>query len=167
MHKVFLFGSNSLYSIPEPIQTHISNILKETNGEVEFIVGDAGGVDSGFHQVLSALGGRHKTQIYCMDYARNNKFELPVKTFKTTYDVNTKRVSIFDENDNLLDEVLDVLNESDIKNTRQYYEFKDRQMCKDCTFAICFWDGKSRVTFNNITRLKAQNKYVYVYQAQI
>ena len=130
-------------------------------------MGDAGGVDSGFQYVLSGLGGRNKAELYCMGEPRNNKFELPVKSFNTYYDPETKVVTITDPDNNIVDQVFDVNKESDIQNTRQYYEFKDRQMCKDCTFAICFWDGKSKGTFNNITRLKAQNKYVYVYQAKI
>lgn len=166
MHRVFLFGSRDLSNIPDVIENHIKAILEQTNGEVEFIVGDASGVDSGFHKVLSAIGGRHKTKIYCMDKARHNNFELPVKIFYTNYDEDNKKVIITDGS-NVLDEITDINKVEDIQNTRQYYEFKDRQMCKDCTFAICFWDGKSKGTFNNITRLKAQEKYVYVYQVQI
>ena len=152
MHRVFLFGSRDLVTIPPVIEQHLQAIMKETNGEVEFIVGDASGVDSGFHKVLPGIGARSKTQIYCMGHARHNTFELPVKSFNTYYDAENKRVTITDEQNNIVDEVFDVEKEADIQNTRQYYEFKDKQMCKDCTFAVCYWDGKSKGTFNNITR---------------
>ena len=167
MHKVFLFGSRALASIPDVIQQHITAIIQQTNGEVEFIVGDAAGVDAGFQQALSALGGRGKTKIYCMDKARNNKFDLETYVFNSYYDEANKRVSIMSPDGTLLDTVDGVLKAEDIWNTRQYYEFKDKQMCRDCTFAICFWDGQSKGTMRNIDRLKAQGKYVYVYTAQI
>ena len=167
MHKVFLFGSRALGVIPDVIQNHISEIIKQTNGDVEFIIGDAGGVDSGFHQTLSALGGRRMTKVYCMDNPRNNKFDLETYIFKTTYDLDKKEIKIYDPSGIELDSIDGVLKAEDIKNTRQYYEFKDKQMCRDCTFAICYWDGQSKGTLRNIDRLKAQDKYVYVYTAQI
>lgn len=164
MHRVFLFGSRNLYSIPETIEDHIRKIIEQTNGEVEFIVGDAGGVDDGFQRTLSALGGRNKTKVYCMDTARNNKFDLETKIFRTEFNSDKESLKIYNENNELIDEIFGIKKEEDKKITRDYYEFKDKQMCRDCTFAICFWDGKSKGTFNNITRLKAQNKYVYIYK---
>ena len=167
MHKVFLFGSRDLYGIPDVISQHIMAIIQQTGGDVEFIVGDANGVDAGFHQVLSATGGRRMTKIYCMGKPRSNKFDLPVKSFDIHYDETTKIITMTDEDGMVLDEAYKVEKVEDFVVSRNYYEMKDKQMCKDCTFAICFWDGKSKGTLRNIDRLKAQGKYVYVYTAQV
>ena len=167
MHKVFLFGSRDLYGIPDVITQHLAAILQQTGGDVEFIVGDANGVDAGFHQALSSIGARTKSTIYCMTQARNNKFELNVKPFIIHYDEANQLVAMTDESNQILDQVYSVPKLEDFFRNPKYYEMKDKQMCKDCTFAICFWDGKSKGTLKNIDRLKAQNKYVYVYTAQL
>ena len=132
--KVFLFGSHDVYGIPDVVVTQLEEIMKQTNGNVEFIVGDCDGVDSAFHTVLSRIGGRTKTKVYCMDYARNNKFEFEVKTFPS----------------------------GDLVG-REKYAVKDRQMVEDCHFAITVWDGKSKGTFDNVTLLKVRDKPVYIY----
>ena len=163
MHRVFLFGSRDVYGIPDVVVQHLENILKETNGEVEFIVGDAPGIDASFHKALSSVGAASKTTIYCMDYPRNNKYDLKTKLFVSTYDADTKEVSIGAEGEEPVI-ISNVEKPDDLKYNREFYEFKDKKMRNDCTFAICIWDGKSKGTFTNINVLKAQNKYVYVYR---
>ena len=132
--KIFLFGSKDIYGVPESLVRQLEMLLEQTNGNLQFIVGDCSGIDASFHTVLSMIGARSKTTIYCMDYARNNRFEFETKVFN-----------------------------SDGMEGRELYEYKDRQMCKDCDIAVTVWDGKSRGTFNCITILKAQDKPVYVF----
>lgn len=162
MHKVFLFGSRDVYVIPQEVQAHLEEIIKQTNGDVKFIVGDANGVDSAFHKTLSAIGARTKSEIYCMDTPRNNKWELPLRVFKSAYDPDKQIVTLTGEG--ITDTIIDnVTKPEDVTHNRLYYEFKDRMMREDCTFAICIWDRKSKGTYTNINVLKAQNKFVYIY----
>lgn len=162
MHRVFLFGSRDIYGIPDQVTQHLANILEQTNGDVEFIVGDAPGVDASFHKTLSSIGAASKTTVYCMDYPRNNTYDLKTKCFISSYDPETKVVSIGAEGEEpVLIEGIE--KPDDLRYNRSFYEFKDKKMRDDCTFAICIWDRKSKGTFTNINVLKAQNKYVYIY----
>ena len=165
MHRVFLFGSRDIYGIPDLVVQHLENILTQTNGEVEFIVGDAPGIDSAFHKALSSIGAASKTTVYCMEYTRNNSYDLATKVFSSTYDPDTKKVQI-NNGDEVIDTIDNIEKPDDLKYNRQFYEFKDRQMRNACTFAICIWDGKSKGTFTNINVLKAQDKYVYIYRVE-
>lgn len=167
MHRVYLFGSHELYNIPDVIQNHISEIIKQTNGEVEFIVGDGVGVDMGFHQVLSAVGARNISKIYCVNEPRNNKFELPTERFNISYNDKEKYASLTNNINEVLDEEYNVEKLEDFLRSPKFHDMISRKMCKDCTFAICYWEGKNKSSLKNINRLKAQGKYVYVYTAQI
>ncbi len=166
MHTVFLFGSRDIYSIPEVVVEHLRKIIEETQGNVMFIVGDAPGIDASFHKALSSVGAISKSTIYCMDYPRNNKWDIPLKVFHSEYDSEAKTVKIAADGEEA-DIIENIIKPDDLKYNRQFYEYKDKKMRDDCTFAICIWDGKSKGTFTNINVLKAQNKYVYVYRTNL
>lgn len=163
MHRVFLFGSRDIYGVPMEAVKQLEDILKITNGDVQFIVGDAPGIDASFHKVLSGIGAASKSLIYCMDYARNNVYDFELKTFKSKYDPSNETVTISCENEEPT-VFTHIKKPDDLRFNREFYEFKDKQMRNDCTFAICIWDGKSKGTFTNINVLKAQGKYVYIYR---
>lgn len=167
MHRVYLFGSHELFNIPDVIQNHISEIIKQTNGDVEFIVGDSVGVDMGFHQVLSAVGARKMSKIYCVNEPRNNKFELPTERFNISYNDKEKSAYLTNSVNEVIDEEYNVEKLDDFLRSPKFHEMLNRKMCKDCTFAICYWEGTNKSSLKNINRLKAQGKYVYVYTAQI
>lgn len=131
--RIMLFGSRSVSGIPNEVKAQLAQFPRGT----EFIVGDASGVDSAFHAVLSELGHASFSTVYCMGYARSNRFKLETKIF---------------DNDEL-------------KLTGfAMYNYKDTEMCNDCDMAICIWDGDSNGTFTNINMLKAREKQVYVWQ---
>ncbi len=132
--KVMLFGSIELATIPKNVEEHLVKIVEQTGGNVEFLVGDASGIDSAFHLTLSRIGAKDKTTLYCMNFPRNNNYDLKTRVI---------------DGGNLAG--------------RELYEVKDKQMADDCDFAICVWNGISKGTFNNINILKARNKSVYVY----
>lgn len=163
MHKVFLFGSRDIYGIPDVVVQHLEKIIEETKGEVEFIVGDAQGIDSAFHKALSSIGALKQSTIYCMDSPRHNVYEIKTKNFISSYDPDTKIVSIGAEGEEPVI-IENIEKPDDLKYNRAFYEFKDKKMRDDCTFAICIWDGKSKGTFTNINMLSAQGKYVYIYR---
>lgn len=133
--KVFLFGSHSIVGIPVDVEQHLRDIMEQTQGNVEFIVGDCRGIDESFHRVLSRIGARSKTTVYCMNFARTNKFDFATKVF-----------------------------DGEGLEGRDFYEFKDREMCRDCDFAIGLWDGKSKGTMKNVNLLKILNKPVYFHK---
>lgn len=137
--KVYLFGSSSIGAVPEVIEEHLSKIIQQSRGHVEFLVGDSSGADSALHLSLSRVGAQSLSTIYCMDFARNNKFDFKIKTFEGKDEEGKDLVG------------------------RELYEIKDRHMIEDCDFAIALWDKKTKGTFNNINILKAKNKPVYIY----
>lgn len=136
--RVFLFGSNEIRAIPSVVENHIGDILKQTNGDVEFILGDTTAADVAYQLVLSRLGARAKTTLYCIETVRNNKFEF---------------------NTNVIPK-----DEVDNGETTKY---KNRRLCDDCDFAIGLWDGKTKSTFDTITMLNMRNKHVYTYTVQV
>lgn len=163
-HVVYLFGTKSYNAVPDAIENHIKAIIQQTNGEVEFIVGDGAGLDSAYHRVLSGLGAGSKTTIYGMDKARHNTYDFKTKIFNSMYDPEKFEASIVYENNVL--EIFDKVNKpEELLINPDYQRFLDKQMIRDCTFAICFWDGTTKTTERLIDTLSAVGKYCYVYKA--
>lgn len=136
--KVYLFGVNDIGAIPMAVEQHIEAIIAQTNGNVEFILGDTTGADIAYQLVLSRVGARSKTTLYCVDTVRTNKFD-----FKTN-----------------------VLSSDEVEGGENT-KYKTRKLCEDCDFAIALWDGKTKTTFDIITMLGMRNKHVYTYTLQL
>lgn len=165
-HKVWLFGSKDLGAVPDCIVTHLENMIKETNGDIEFIVGDSQGIETAFHKTLSSIGARSKTSVYCIDAPRHNVYDLNTLVLTPKYREDTEEVELYN-GDVMVGEVFNMKKLEDVYMSPKLYELKDKVMSEHCTFALCYWDGKSRGTVRNIDRLKTQDKYVYVYTAQL
>lgn len=163
-HVVYLFGTNSFNAVPEAIEEHIRQIIQQTNGNVRFIVGDGLGLESKFHNTLSSLGAAGKTTVYAMDKARSNLYDFEVKTFETLFN-EEKSEAYITYNGEILDTFDKVNKPEELLINPAYYRFRDKQMIRDCTFAICYWDGESKNTSRNIDTLSALDKYCYVYKA--
>jgi hypothetical protein len=163
--KVYLFGSSSLTGIPQIIEDHIKAIMVQAPN-TEFIVGDGKYIDADFQKCLSGIGARSKSKVYAVTNARSNKFELDTKIFDLYFDEEKKEATIAEDGKAL--EIIDnVKNMTEILDNQGYRDFTNKQMTKDCDFAICYYDGKTRSTMRKVDRLKALGKYVYVYTAQI
>ena len=132
--KVALLGSYSIATVPSAIQQQLESLPADT----EFIVGDSNGVDASYHMTLSRIGASRRSTIYCLDYAKSNRFDLPTKIF-SSQDLDDK----------------------------EKYEYRDKQMCADCDAAVVLWDGKTNGTFKCITLLKANDKPVYIMKIDI
>lgn len=165
MHKVFLFGSMTLAVIPDVIVQHLQNIITTVNGEVEFIVGDAPGVDTAFQKALASIGAFSKCTIYCVKKARNNVYDFKTRVFDIKFDADARTADIVTPDGEVLYSAEGIDNSDTLLYSRDCYETKDKQMVQDCDFAICYWDGKSKGTLHNIDMLKARDKYVYIYKA--
>lgn len=166
-HKVFVFGSRDLSNIPQSIVNHIAQILEITKGDVEFIVSDAPGLATSFQKTIAMLGGMSKTTVYVLDNTKSNVYDMMEKKYTSVYKEDTKQVDIVNPDGVVVSTIDGVNKPDDIYANPSYYDVRDREMCNDCTFAICYWDGTSRGTLRNVDRLKAQNKEVYIYTAQI
>lgn len=136
--KVYLFGSNSVGAIPSVVEKHLEDIIEQSKGNVEFILGDTTSADVAFQLVLSRIGARSKTTLYCIDTVRTNNFD-----FNTN--IITNEEAEFTENN----------------------KYKTRKLCDECDFAIAVYDGKTKTTFDIISMLNMRNKPVYTYTLQI
>ena len=163
MQKVMLFGSSDIYEIPEMIENHMREIVNALNGDVKFLVGDGKSIDSGFHKALSAIGARDKSVIYSIDNVRNNKFELPVRLFKSSYDLEKSELQIADETGEVIFKDEKVGDIDKATTNPAYRSFTMRKMIDDCDFAICYKLDNPKYLKTYIMSLNARNKYIYMY----
>jgi adenine-specific DNA-methyltransferase len=103
--------------------------------EFPVLIGDAKGADSAVQEYLRARGyGR--VEVFCMEgKCRNNKGKWAMRAIAAP-----KKGKGFD-----------------------YYSIKDEQMTRESTIGLMLWDGKSKGTLANVTRLLGQGKKVVVY----
>lgn len=170
MYKVYLFGSRDLQTIPDAVIDFIKRAQQsyESAGiDYEFILGDGGAVDAGFNYALSSLGLAKKSKVYALDNVRNNKFDLPVKRFTTEFDSEKKCVNFKNENGDIIKTFGTVDSLDSAKGNIEYIEFRDRELCTDCSWAICYWSGDDKVTSKLINILTARGKQVYVFKTNI
>lgn len=163
MAKIMLFGSGGIAGIPQDVMIWLKEYT--TQGH-EFIVGDKKGCDSAFHKALSSVGATNVT-IYCMDSPKNNTYEHPAKCFTTYYDESKQEVTI-QSNDNTTEPYIisGVEKEMDIPNNREWYEFRDKQLIRDCDIAIGIWDGENKTTTHIAQLLGIYNKPCYMFTVQ-
>lgn len=160
MAKILLFGSPDIYGVPSNVVEWMQEYNRQGH---EFIVGDRKGADASFHKALSSLGVTN-AKIYAMQSVRNNDFDLPVKTFLTYYDAETKQVTITCDDNSVEPFIIEgVEKEQDIAYNRQWYEYRDKQLISDCDIAICLWDGESKTALHMIQLLNINNKPVYTF----
>lgn len=164
MSKIMLFGSSTISVIPTVVIQWLETYVQQGHS---FIVGDCKGADSAFHRALSSVGAQDVT-VYCMESARSNDYDYKTKVFNTFYNEDAKEVTI-KALDNSIEPFIisDVKKEMDIQHTRQWYEFKDRQMIQDCDAAVCVWDKESKGTFHAIQLLNIANKPCYTVTMQV
>lgn len=171
-HMVYLFGAPDIYGIPGTVEEHLEAILKQTDGNVGFLVGDNYSTDASFHRVLSSIGAREQTTVFSLGTTKSNRFDLNNVVYTSKYDkpadknekvgIDVYMTSSLGESEYLGK----VERESDIAYTREYYDYVPNKLRDICTFAICLWDGKSKWAFNGINILKARGKEVYIYKVE-
>lgn len=163
MTKIYLFGSASIFGVPNYLEDELYNLI-QSHPDIEFIVGDKNGAESAFHKTLSAIGGRSKTKVYTLDKVPVNKFELDTVEFKSSYLVDEKKLVIYKKDtEEIIAEIPDIEKAEDVVNDRRYYEFLDRHLISMCDIAICMWDQKSKGTFRCIQLLNINKKPCYTY----
>jgi hypothetical protein len=161
MAKIMLFGASSIFGVPNDVLAWLQEYTKQGH---EFIVGDRKGSDSAFHKALSSIGAAQQTTIYCMDYAKNNTYDLKTKTFVTSYNEETQQARVESKDGSVEPFIIDsVEKEMDIPYNRQWYEFRDRQMINDCDIAIGLWDGESKTAMHIIQLLNIKEKPCYTF----
>lgn len=102
---------------------------------IQVLIGDANGADKAVQMYLKARG-YDRVEVFCMEgLCRNN-----VGGWVTRHISAPKGVTGF-----------------------EYYSVKDVEMTDKSTVGFMLWDGSSRGTLSNISRLIEQNKKVVVY----
>ena len=169
MGRILLFGSVNLNAIPADI---IDWLVTYNSQGHEFIMASHRGADSAFHKTLSSIGALDRSTIYCMDKPTNNRYDLKCKVFKTFYNEEDKRADIVlmqgldsEEIDESFEPLtlLHIENQIDIQNNKQYIEFVDRQLIKDCDIAIGLWDNDNNRVSNMINLLNIYGKPCYTF----
>lgn len=164
MYTVWLTGSYNVRVIPDEIVAYIYK-LSQVEG-VRFIVGDSNGVERAYHNILSLIGAKQKSEVYSLDAVRSNVYELPVRMFTSYYDSDTLKVAILPES---IEEpkqedfdraylISNVQSEANIKEHPEYKKFLHKQMLSEANFAICVWDGTTKVTKSDLISLNIREK---------
>lgn len=155
MGTIYLFGSNTVFGIPAEIVGWLRAYVEQGHS---FILGDKKGVDESFHRALSSVGA-HNVTIYSMGDVKNNKYGFNVKKYNTFFDEEEKKAYIVaDDNEEETFEINNIAQEIDIPVNRNWREFKERQMVKDCDMAICIWDGETKNTLETVKLLGIYDK---------
>ena len=163
MAKIFLLGAQGVTDLPQTVVDWVYAYHQQGH---QFIVGDTHG-DSNFHRLLSSIGAAGTSEIYCMDSPTVNKFNLPVKSFSTSYDEETK-TAVITASDNSIEPVAieGIGKVTEIANNREWYEFKDKLMISECALAILVIpEGEIQKRIDTIiTRLNLRDKQCYVFR---
>jgi hypothetical protein len=105
--------------------------------KLQVLIGDANGADRAVQQYLDSRG-YDRVEVFCMDgICRNNVGGWVKRSISAP-----KGAKGF-----------------------EYYSAKDKEMTNESTVGFMLWDGKSKGTLTNVSRLIEQNKKVLVYVA--
>ena len=158
-----IFGSCGITRLPQEVSTAIYNYVMAGH---EIIMADEKGVTDAASMLLSSIGANDKGTIYVLDREKySNNFVEKRKRFKSEYDVESKVVSIHDEETgNLVEEIFDISEEGleNIKSETHYKELVRKQLIMDCDFGICVWDGDTKRDMNTVNRFAMIGKTCYV-----
>lgn len=162
MAKIMLLATSGVNGVPLEVSSWLSAYA--TQGH-EFITGDERTTNGNFHKELAKLGLTEVSTIYCMDNPKSNLYELKVKSFVTSYNEEAKQVTISDSSTNEQMMVIDgIEKEMDIPYNRDWYEFRDRQMVRDCDMAIILMSTDSKSVNTVIRMMNILGKPCYTFQ---
>lgn len=139
MGKIFISGSRSIVSLPRSITYLIDKFIKEGN---TILVGDCDGVDSAVQKYLNEKM-YNNVSIYTSGDAPRNFYG----------NIRWNIVHLDAKNNGTTEEAI-----------RDYYALKDKAMTEDCTSALAIWDGQSRATIANISRVESMGKRVSIFK---
>lgn len=162
MAGIMLVGTSGIQAIPFEVHSWIEQY---NNAGHKFIVGDNKSADGAIHRALSSVGATENSTIYCMDNPNFNGYDLKVRRFLTSYDSEKKEVYINCDGEETEAYVIsDVIKVEDISITRQWYEYRDRQMIADCDIGIFIIAEESKKITNMIQIMNIMNKPCYVFR---
>ena len=167
MANIMLYGAPGVHGIPSEALGWLQTYAQQGH---EIIMGDSKTGDAKLHRNLSSIGLNDKVTIYTMKNASliDNSYGLKVRQFDTAYDSENKKVYVTDHNSDVaLIEIDGVEKESDIELKRDWYEFKDKQLVKDCSLAILILnsgDETSKKVQQLIMALNIREKPCYVFK---
>lgn len=162
MAKIMLLATSGVSGVPCEVSAWLSAYASQGH---EFITGDGKTTDGNFHKELAKLGLVDKSTIYCMDSPKSNLYDLKVRSFITSYNETSKQVEISDKDTNEQMIVIDgVEKDLDIPYNREWYEFRDRQMVRDCDMAIILMGTDSKSVNTVIRMMNILGKPCYTFQ---
>lgn len=143
MAKILVFGANSITGIPSEVCQWLKSYIDQGH---QILVSDNRGFDTTLHYMLSRLGAnKENTTIYSMGASNNNQFGFSNKVFSNEYDEENKVVTIFDSNTNEIFHIIEgVETPADVASRSDWYQFRDKQLIRDCDMAIGIWDGSDK-----------------------
>ena len=160
MSKVMLFGSSSIRELDVNTKSYIRGFMEQG---CEFIVAGGTGIDEAFHMELSRVGAFDNSFVYKIDGKGTNKYRHNERKLETVYNEESKTATILDKNtQQIIDEIYDVESVESLQKNNKYYQAVDRLMARECTVAICVWDGKSKSESSMMDYLSILNKPCYV-----
>lgn len=134
MANIALFAETGISVIPATVVQWLSQYNEQGH---RFIVADTTGGDERFHKELSAVGAAENSCIYCMDKPKNNKFELPVKSFITSFDEGASSFTISADDNSIEPRTYTGVHKiEDIALNSSWYEFRDMQIVRDSDMVI-------------------------------
>ena len=132
MEKVFVSGSLRIKHLDKKVIERLNNIISK---KMQFIVGDADGVDCSIQHYLKDHD-INAVVVYCSgERARNNLGFWATNYIKTNYKTGS----------------------------REFFTAKDKEMARDCDYGFMVWDAKSTGTLNNVIELLNYKKKSVVY----
>ncbi len=130
--KIVLAGSLRLHALPEEAITLLKNWVE---GECEFLVGDASGIDSQFQRVLNSINYQNVKVYFSGASLRNNIGRWPAVNIRS----------------------------ADKARGHALHGAKDRFMTEAASEGLMIWDGESAGTIANLIELLESGKSCYLF----
>lgn len=163
MANILLLASSGLRALPEEFYRWIETYNQQGH---TFIVGDTKKSDDILHRAISSIGAIENTVLYSLGETVSNRYGIKEHKFNYSYDSEKQILSIVASDDESDITEIPVKKEMDIKNTEQFYEFRDRRMIGDCDMGIIVLSSEMSKRIDKIIRImNIYNKPCYVMNA--
>lgn len=167
MTKVMLFGSGSIPEITQEIANALMSLYTQAGGDIKFMLGDGNGLDQAFNEFLSRAGYTMNTEVFGMDYIRNNKFKHNENVLRGMYNSDEQTVTVIDKDNNIMHVINSVEDLDKFIDTSKWYTALDKSLARTCDIAICVWDGKTKAEKEVMNLLSILDKPCYTYIIEI
>lgn len=163
MANILLLASSGLGALPEEFYRWIETYNQQGH---TFIVGDSKKSDDILHRALSSIGAVENSVLYSLGSTISNRYKIKEHKFEYSYDSDKKLLSIVSVDDTSDITEITIKKEMDIQTNEQFYEFRDRQMIKDCDMGIIVMSGDMSKRLDKMIRImNVYDKPCYILNA--